>query len=72
MIRSSKNDIKQCCVCYEKSNNPKVDMPMMIFDAVENSPAICEKCLFEKLTGTKRDWDKKWISPKTGKYFWEE
>ena len=71
MIMKKENN-RECFVCHVKSHNPKVDMPMIIFNYLDGYLAICEKCLFEKLTGsTTATWHKDMINKKTGKLFWE-
>ena len=47
---------KICYICGNKSKNPKFDMPCLVFNFLENGPLICEKCLFEKLTGKRLKW----------------
>ena len=49
---------KKCCICNLQYENPSFDMPALSFNWLEDSPMICEKCIFEKLTGMKKEWRK--------------
>ncbi len=55
---SELSELQECFICHTKYLNPKIDMPMLKFNWLDTNPAICEKCIFEKLTGIRLEWRK--------------
>uniref|UniRef100_A0A6M3L1I5 Uncharacterized protein n=1 Tax=viral metagenome TaxID=1070528 RepID=A0A6M3L1I5_9ZZZZ len=45
-----------CCICGATSDGSKVELPTFYFPELVGVPAVCTRCVFEKLTGEVRDW----------------
>ena len=47
-----------CIICGCRSRRKNFKLPAIIFNYLEGSPAICERCIFEKLTLNRFEWKK--------------
>jgi hypothetical protein len=52
-----KNRVCTKCGIKAKGN---CDLPAIVFDSIDGSPVICEKCLAEFIFGKKFDWGTEW------------